>query len=189
MKTLFPLFLLLLSLFCGCGELELPTDADGADNDGGQNGTEAPVPTAPGDTLSVEAFRTACDEGEVAWVKGYIVGYVDGNSLASSVFSLPTEKANSNMLLALTPYEDDPARCLPVKLEATTSYATRAELNLLDHPEHLQRPIVLLALRGTYFRTAGAVRIYNYRWSVGDVEMEKATPEILHEPCFIPEGR
>ena len=169
MKNLPLFFLLLLSLLFACGELELPGKDDGTGDDDQREEMEVPMPGLTGDTLSVSLFASSVAEGCVAWVKGYIVGYVEGTSLSSSVFSLPTEKANSNMLLALTPYEDDPARCLPVKLEATTSYATRAELNLLDHPEYLRRPIALLALRGTYFRTAGAVRIYNYRWSVGDV--------------------
>lgn len=189
MKNLPLFFLLLLSLLFACGELELPGKDDGTGDDDQREEMEVPMPGLTGDTLSVSLFASSVAEGCVAWVKGYIVGYVDGNSLSSSVFGLPTEKANTNMLLASTPYEDDPSRCLPVKLEATTNYATCAELNLYDHPEHLGRPIAIQAVSGSYFRTAGVVRIYDYRWSVDAPEIEKATPEILHEPCLIPEGR
>lgn len=186
-KALF--LLLLLSLCYSCGKLELPTDDDADEGSGEEENTEQPIPTPFTDTLSVAQFREMLEVGEASWLKGYIVGFIDGNGLKQSVFDVPLEKANSNMLLADSPHETDYTKCLPVKLANTGSYAVRNELNLYDHPEYLGQYIAVLGLKWNYFRTIGVFEVYDYEWLAIPAATEKSTPSLVHEAQFIPEGR
>lgn len=172
MKRLLPLLLLFL-LCCGCERIELPDEATGQEERG-----EAPIsPTYEGDTLSVAQVQF-CPNDTTVLLKGYIVGYIDGTSITSgSTFSLPETAANPNMLLADTPYETDYLRCIPVKLENSTSYGFRAALNLYDHPENFQRPLVLLGWVGTYFRTKGLTRVVDFQWLGDAAETPPEEPE------------
>lgn len=181
--------LLLLSLFCACGKLELPTDSgEEGDSSEGED-TESPIPTPTTDTLTVAQFCNELDLKAASWVKGYIVGYVPGNSLKQSVFDTPLDEINTNMLLADSPHETDPAKCLPVKLANSGTYAVRSELNLYDHPEYLGQLIALLGLKWTYFRTTGMTEVYDFCWPPVPAPIEKSTPILVHEAQFIPEGR
>ncbi|MBR2863751.1 MAG: hypothetical protein IKB97_09440 [Bacteroidaceae bacterium] len=186
-KTFF--LLLLIALLYSCGKLELPTDGETDEGNGEEENTEQPIPIPQNDTLSVAQFRERLEVGEASWLKGYIVGYVEGNSLKQSVFDVPFDGENTNMLLADSPHETDYANCLPVKLANTGSYAFRRELNLYDHPEYLGQYIALLGLKWNYFRTIGVFEIYDYEWLPVPAATEKSTPSLVHEAQLIPEGR
>lgn len=93
------------------------------------------------------------------YVVGYIVGCIEGTSLGKARFTPPFTN-ESNLLLADSPTEHSPERCLPIGLPANTN--ARAELNLKDNPTlHRQRLIVMGAIR-PYFRIAGIPSLQAY---------------------------
>ena len=73
------------------------------------------------------------------WVKGYIVGCVEGtNKATQSRFEAPfTNK--TNLLLAESANETDPAKCIAIKLE----YQTLVNLNLADNEDVLQKTLTI----------------------------------------------
>lgn len=159
MKSLSVLLIFLL-LLSGCERIELPGDRA----DEGSNGSSPILPDYDGDTLNVAQAQN-CPADTLILLKGYIVGYIEGNSIKSgSTFGVPAASANSNMLLADSPNETNYLACVPVKLDNSTSYGFRADLNLYDHPENYQRPIVLLGWLGAYFRTIGVTRVADFQW-------------------------
>lgn len=85
------------------------------------------------------------------WVKGYIVGWVDGMTLADGArFTVPATVA-SNVLLANTPDCKDVAQCIPVQL--TGGSEVRTKVNLVDNPGNLGK---LLSVNGSIEKYFGA---------------------------------
>ncbi|KOF09127.1 endonuclease [Planococcus glaciei] len=85
-----------------------------------------------------------------ATVKGYIVG---------TVISGPSYKQEgpftvaSNLALADSPDETDPAKIMPVAL--TTGSSVRAALNLVDHPENFKAQVTITGNLEKYFGASG----------------------------------
>lgn len=179
-RLLFFLFFATLTL-SGCEKIELPdknktegkTDkGDTKDDDDDDDDEET------SDTLTIAQALKASDEDEYI-IKGYIVGYASGSSLSSAVFGIPP-KANTNMLLADSPYETEAARCLPVKLSAAGAISYRDELNLFDHPEYLGARIAIDGWMSQYFKVNGIIGIYDYDWvsaSSGEDPDDPTDPE------------
>ena len=157
MKRLFRLSLLPLlsmALAFSCQKIELPdgTADDSAQNAaGGGNGASPSLDTSNALTVT-EAMQRAADGSEVV-IKGYIVGYTT-SSMSNASFSVPGDKANTNMLLSDTPDEFDELCCLPVELP-TTGRNLRGLLNLYDHPEYFNQYIAIQGKLTTYFRVVG----------------------------------
>ena len=157
MKRLFRLSLLpflSIALVFSCQKIELPdgTADDSTQNAaGGGNGASPSLDTSNALTVG-EAMQRAADGSEVV-IKGYIVGYT-ASSMSNASFSIPNDKANTNMLLSDTPDEFDELCCLPVELP-TTGRNLRGLLNLYDHPEYLNQYIAIQGKLTTYFRVVG----------------------------------
>ena len=146
--------LLSMALAFSCQKIELPdgTADDSTQNAaGGGNGASPSLDTSNALTEG-EAMQRAADGSEVA-IKGYIVGYTT-SSMSNASFSVPGDKANTNMLLSDTPDEFDELCCLPVELP-TTGRNLRGLLNLYDHPEYFNQYIAIQGKLTTYFRVVG----------------------------------
>ena len=146
--------LLSMALAFSCQKIELPdgTADDSAQNAaGGGNGASPSLDTSNALTVT-EAMQRAADGSEVV-IKGYIVGYTT-SSMSNASFSVPGDKANTNMLLSDTPDEFDELCCLPVELP-TTGRNLRGQLNLYDHPEYFNQYIAIQGMLTTYFRVVG----------------------------------
>lgn len=84
------------------------------------------------------------------YVKGYIVGWVDGASIASgSRFDVPPSP-ETEVLLADSPNETDPANTLPIQLGDVSNAA-----ELHAHPELLKQEVTFYGSLERYFGTAG----------------------------------
>ena len=157
MKRLFRLSLLpflSIALVFSCQKIELPdgtADEDAQNATGGGNGASPSLDTSNALTVG-EAMQRAADGSEVV-IKGYIVGYT-ASSMSNASFSIPNDKANTNMLLSDTPDEFDELCCLPVELP-TTGRNLRGLLNLYDHPEYFNQYIAIQGKLTTYFRVVG----------------------------------
>ena len=146
--------LLSMALAFSCQKIELPdgTADDSTQNAaGGGNGASPSLDTSNALTVT-EAMQRAADGSEVV-IKGYIVGYTT-SSMSNASFSIPNDKANTNMLLSDTPDEFDELCCLPVELP-TTGRNLRGLLNLYDHPEYFNQYIAIQGKLTTYFRVVG----------------------------------
>ena len=108
-----------------------------------------------------------------AWVQGYIVGWVDGMTLAEGAkFTVPATSA-TNLLIADAAGETDVAKCIPVQLPTG---AIRTALNLKDHPENLGK---LLNINGSiekYFGTTGVKSATAYQLDGVDGGGDTPTP-------------
>lgn len=168
-----------LSLWCSCGKIELPEPGRGNTSSG-----EGSFPGSVGDsdTLTV-AQLAACPDDDIVIVKGYIVGYISGNTInTGATFGLPDD-VNTNMLLADSPDETDIQNCVPVRLEKSENYGYRSELNMYDNPQNYRRCILLLASVGSYFRVKGITRVHDYRWMQAAPDSEPpAEPGAEPEP-------
>ena len=110
--------------------------------------------------------------GEVVWVRGYIVGFVDtnvGNVLKaeSAAFTVPAT-VKTNILIAMDPKERDWTKCVPVQLP---SGDVRNALNLGDHPENQGKEVCVYGETGSKYCSAYGVRsVSNFNWGENGVE-------------------
>lgn len=193
-----------LACIVSCGKIELPTEADENEYPSDEDGDEdEDYDYSDQGTLTVLA-ALKCPIDTIIYVKGYIVGYIDGTSISKSVFGLPS-KANPNMLLASSPDETDYTRCMAVRLPISSSLDLRENLNLFDNPENYKRPIIMQGLVATYFGKNGFYDVYYYEWcdeiddtpsgedeDDGEENQEDTgidTPDIDGNPEIIPDGR
>ena len=97
------------------------------------------------------------------WVKGVIVGFVNGQSISTgSIFDLTSAEtvSNSNLLLAAEAGVTDPALCVPVQLPT----AIRAALNLSDNPANLGRELLINGDLTAYFGVPGVKEPTEYEF-------------------------
>ncbi len=87
------------------------------------------------------------------WVKGYIVGYYSGTSYSFFVNNADSVTRNTNIALAASTTETDPAKTFPVSL--STGSVIRDVLNLQTHPENLNKVILIKGDIDTYYGTVG----------------------------------
>ena len=93
------------------------------------------------------------------WVKGYIVGTVDGISIYENSKFNPPFSSNSNLLIADSPYQTDFNECIPVQLP---SGAVRNALNLVSNSGNLGKEVKLFGNLRTYFGVAGLGETSDY---------------------------
>lgn len=128
------------------------TDSGSGDNTGGStdvaasgDGTQA----SPYNVTAAIAKATATN----SWVKGYIVGYVNGMTLSSgAVFSADTCTVKTNLLIAASSTETDVKKCMPVQLPSGT---VRDGLNLSDHKGYYKKEVTLYGAIASYFSAPG----------------------------------
>lgn len=123
---------------------------------------EAPIdnPYAVSEFVRLNPTSTSENLQKDAWLKGYIVGYINGNALNANtaVFSAEAPADTipvpaSNILLAETPDANTIDAVVPVNLKAET--AARNDLNLKDHPEMLGKPVWIFGDVRKYMGVAG----------------------------------
>ena len=162
---LLPALLAFFFTLAACNHIDVTDDEDAAE-------ATDPATPQPGsdegdeDILSVADILSGQYADQEVWATGYIVGYVNGNSLSQAVFGLPSAP-NTNFLLADSPDVTDAASVTPVELPKGTK---RDALNLYDHPELLGCKVIVVAVVEQYFRVPGLKRLYDY--SILDEEGE-----------------
>ena len=118
--------------------------------------------------MAMEKYDAELTQPEV-WVKGFIVGYIDGASLENgSVFGAVApeggEVSSTNLLIADNAEETDYTKCIPVQLP---SGDLREALNLQAHPENLGKSVTLVGSLEAYFRVCGLKSVTDYVWNEG----------------------
>ena len=96
------------------------------------------------------------------WVKGYIVGYVNGKSIDGSILndlSSITDENKTNLLIADSKTETDYKNCLVLQLP---SGDVRNALNLKDNPSNLGKEVIVKGSLEKCFGTAGLKSITEY---------------------------
>lgn len=97
------------------------------------------------------------------YVKGYIVGFINGMSYTDAVFGLPTADENqTNIILAESSSEDQIKYCLPVQLP--TANDVRKNLNLWVNPDVLGHQVILGGDIIKYFGQIGIKNTKSYEW-------------------------
>ena len=176
-----PLYLIIyIQLFgglCSCERLDIPlpdeeTEEDvtpslpeqDVNNDVRDGSRESPYTVAHAQAIGDEYF-----EVEDAWIEGYIVGWISGSHYPNGARFSAQSAGNTNLLLADSIYENDPAHCLPVQLPSNSQI--RQQLNLKDNPQNLRRHIKLKGDITGYFNTTGVKNTSVYEW-LGSSAME-----------------
>lgn len=122
--------------------------------DGQGGGGDDPKPTGAGsysEPYSVSA-AIAAGSGNGVYVKGYIVGCVNGQVYDSGVTFDVVPDVVTNVLIAESSKETDPSKCMPVQLP---SGVVRSGLNLVDNPANLGKEVLLYGNIEAYFRVPG----------------------------------
>ncbi len=104
---------------------------------------------------TVEDVMKLQNPNQKYWVKGVIVGFVNGQSISTgSIFDLTSAEtvSNLNLLLAAEAGVTDPALCVPVQLPAGE---IRTALNLSDNPANLGRELLINGNLTAYFGVPG----------------------------------
>lgn len=94
-------------------------------------------------------------EGKPAVVKGYIVGWVEGQSYETGAKfngNVTEPEGQTDILLADSPDETDPAKCIPVQLPKGN---VRSKVNLQDNPDNYKKFVTLTGILQTYFKKPG----------------------------------
>jgi len=101
--------------------------------------------------FSIEEAKVNLGKNGV-WIKGYIVGAVDGlNIFENSKFS-PPFTVNTNLLVADSPQQTDISQCIPVQLP---SGSVRNALNLVSNLDNLGKEVKLFGNLRLYFAVPG----------------------------------
>lgn len=147
-------------------------------SEGGEGGEETPVSTkeAP---LTIAQAKTGSGAN---YVRGYIVGYIDGAKLEEGArFAVPST-AETEILLAESPDETDPANVFPVQLP---SGSIRDAIELSAHPDYLKKEVILYGSLETYFGVTG---MKSTSWGSIDGNSFGKDPENTNTDSATPEG-
>lgn len=135
----------------------------------GEDPTPGPTPTdltgdgskdKPYTVTDVTTVYAATPSKAGVWVKGFIVGYVDGQKLAEGAnFSATGNVAASNILLAASADETDYTKCLVIQLPVND---VRTRINLKDNPANLKQEVSLYGDIEKYFGVAGIKNTTKY---------------------------
>ena len=95
-----------------------------------------------------------------AWVKAYIVGWIEGQNLAEGAHFNGNSTVASNLLIADSPDETDVANCMPVQLLGGSD--ARSALNLQDNPGNYKKEVMLYGSLEKYFGAQGIKSVSDY---------------------------
>lgn len=129
--------------------LKIGKPSDDEDDSGSEDDNDAPYTVA-------EAI--AHNSGK-AWVKGYIVGWIDGKTLSEGAKFNSAATVNTNLLIADNANETDYTKCLPVQLPSGDA---RTALNLKDNSGNYKKSVKLYGSLEKYFGTAGLKSVTDY---------------------------
>lgn len=100
-----------------------------------------------------------------SWVVGYIVGYIDGNKLTESSAVFSYGDVETNILLADSPDVKDYAKCVPVQLSKSGSYAdVRYALNLKNNTDVMGRRVKIRGAVTKYMGVPGLKNAIKYKF-------------------------
>lgn len=100
-----------------------------------------------------------------SWVVGYIVGYIDGNRLTESSAVFSCGDVETNILLADFPDVMDYAKCVPVQLSKSGSYAdVRDALNLKYNKDVIGRKVKIRGAVTKYMGVPGLKNAIKYEF-------------------------
>lgn len=124
-----------------------------------EGGTDPGTPDTPdvpttGAGSKAEPYNVASAQAASgnAWVKGYIVGFVDGQTYATGAkFEVPAQ-AETEILIADAADCTDPAKCMPIQLPAGD---IRTALELFANPSLLKQEVQLFGSIEKYFGVTG----------------------------------
>ena len=153
-------------------------------------------PYTANDVLLLNGSKT---DNNYYWVKGYIVGQVNGASMSSGAeFDAPFSGStntdgtvndyNTNLLIALSADETTATNCVPVQLP---SGALRTGLNLAQNPDMDGQEILIYGKLETYFGAAGIkspsyAKVGDKEWGVNpNVEQKEPTAKVVTIKEFI----
>ena len=155
--------------------------------EGGSSGGDTPTPTpdpTPGtgtgtsdSPFSVGQVIAGSASGTGVWVKGFIVGWIDGKSLAEGAKFNGEATVATNLLLAENANETDYTKCIPVQLPFG---AVRDGLNLQANPGNYKKEVSLKGDIATYFTAPGLKTVTEYSIdgsSSGGGDTPAPTPE------------
>ena len=111
--------------------------------------------------LTIKLLNDSARLGDTVTVVGYMVGYVKTTNMKSATFDLPTDKINSNVLLADADTVKIAAECAPLALEKGE---VRDSLNFYDNPQLLGQKIAVRGKVESYFGAKGIKKIIQMRW-------------------------
>lgn len=126
----------------------VPVDSYG---DGTKNKPYNIIDIVEGDVYSFLSFGYASLDN--VWICGYIVGYIQGNSISKAVFS--TGNVSTNLILSDSPFETEYSNCVPVQLPTNTKAKIRENLNLRDNPSVLGKKVRIYGSVTKYMSTFG----------------------------------
>lgn len=146
----------------------------------GPDTPDTPDQPGQGDGSEENPFSVAQIQGGASgtgvWTKGYIVGWIEGRTLADGAkFTTPATVA-SNILVADAADVKDASKCIPVQLPAGD---VRNALNLVDHATNLGKEVLLKADCEAYFGTPGLKNTSAYKI---DGASQPETPDTPADP-------
>ena len=106
----------------------------------------------PSGTTYTVTQAIAANSGSGVYVKGYIVGFVDGQAYESGARFEANGTVTTNVLIADSPSESDLSKCMPVQLP---SGDVRNGVNLKDNPGNYKKDVLLFGNIETYFKVPG----------------------------------
>ena len=122
----------------------------------GEGGGGTPTPSGEGDGSEAKPFNVAAaiaaGSGTGVFVKAYIVGWVEGQTLASGAHFDANATVATNILIATSADETDVNKCMPVQLP---SGAVRTAVNLQNNASNYKKEIILVANIEKYFGVTG----------------------------------
>ncbi len=133
----------------------------------GERCSGIPGGTVEGDGTKANPYNVAYILGGTpattdVWVKGYIVGTVDGMSFQTNLnITGPTFTATSNIVLAASATETNPALMIPVQVPFGD---LRTALNLVDNAGNHKKLVYIKGQLQTYFSVNGIKTITGYWW-------------------------
>ena len=154
-----------------------------------------PDPT-PGDESTKEnpytvaqAIALGGDYKQSVWVKGFIVGYVNGQAYAEGcVFGNTAaegaEVSKTNILIAASKDETDVNNCMPVQLPPGT---VRDALNLNANPANLGKELTINAYLTKYFAVPGLKKEGDatYEYVLDGEGSEPIDPPVVEKAKFV----
>ena len=125
--------------------------SDGSEQSGGGSGSGSGEGKGTADSPYDVTAAIAAASGTGVYVKGFIVGSIDGKATTDAKFSAETATA-SNVLIAVSADETDITKCMPVQLPTG---AVRTTLNLVDNAGNYKKEVTLYGNIEKYFSVTG----------------------------------
>lgn len=170
--------------FNGGWQFTLRSKADVKDFDGKAIDTGGDVEGAGTEASPYNIAAAMANQGKTGFVKGYIVGNVDGEGKSISTeskFAAPFAIA-TNILLADSPTETNYSKCIPVQLPTGV---VRAGLNLVDNAANLGKQVTIYGSLEAYFSVAGLKTPTYYSITGGASGGTKPDPNTLFNETLL----